>query len=225
MEKAVISLSGGLDSTTLMAHILNHVPSIELHICNFFYGSKQNKYEQVAITRLIQHYSKNYNLVLHKIDLQNIFQHVSSDLLLSGGEIPEGHYEAEVMKKTVVPGRNMLFISIMASIAESIGASDIYIGVHSGDHHIYPDCRPDFIEAARNAVLYSTEQKIMLRAPFLHKNKADLVAIGHQINVPYEYTRTCYKDQAIACGKCGSCVERLEAFELNGLTDPIEYEN
>jgi len=225
MKKAVISLSGGLDSATLMARILNDVPSIELHICNFFYGSKQNKYEQIAITKLVKYYSQNHKLVLHKIDLQNIFQHVSSDLLLSGGEIPEGHYEAEIMKKTVVPGRNMLFISIMASIAESIGAYDIYIGVHSGDHHIYPDCRPEFINAAQQAIWYSTDQKIMLRAPFLQKSKADLVAIGHSLQVPYEYTRTCYKDQAIACGKCGSCVERLEAFELNGLKDPIEYEN
>jgi 7-cyano-7-deazaguanine synthase len=159
-------------------------------------------------------------------DLSGIMQNFKSDLLLSGGEIPEGHYAGENMRKTVVPGRNLIFISIMAGLAESIGAQAIALGVHSGDHHIYPDCRPEFIHLARNTIRASSNNQISyLFTPFISLDKADILRIGYALHFPppYDLTRTCYKNQEYSCGKCGSCVERLEAFDKIGRKDPIPY--
>jgi 7-cyano-7-deazaguanine synthase len=142
-----------------------------------------------------------------------------------GGEIPEGHYESENMRKTVVPGRNLIMLSIMAGIAESEGASFVGIGVHSGDHHIYPDCRHEFIKSADTTIFLSSDRKVHIDAPFIGEDKASILEMGYSYNikVPYHLTRTCYKDQIHSCGKCGSCSERLEAFYLIGKEDPITY--
>ena len=128
------------------------------------------------------------------------------------------------MSQTVVPGRNLIMSSILASIAETVGAQQIYLGVHSGDHAIYPDCRPEFVEALDKTVKTSTDGKCVVVAPYLRGDKTSIIKDGLTMGVPYKDTRTCYKDQGIACGKCGSCQERLEAFKANGIEDPIEYE-
>lgn len=216
--KYVLSLSGGMDSTTLLGSLLlNH----EVHAFQFVYGSKHNPYEIEAVRKLAQH----YNLNIPVIDLTPAFQSIQSHLLQSGGDIPEGHYEAENMRQTVVPGRNSIFISILAGIAESIGAEKVAIGVHAGDHHIYPDCRSRFIEAMDLAVRLSSDGRVFLSAPFISMTKTDILKHGLPIGVPYHLTRTCYKDQSVACGKCGSCQERLESFAVNGIQDPLEYES
>lgn len=222
MKKIVMGLSGGLDSATLLGFLLDEGYAVEC--CTFTYGSKHNEYENKAAVDIVNHYQcKNYPVVQHFFDLSEVFTPFKSNLLKSGGEIPEGHYNDESMRLTVVPGRNLILLSIMAGLAESIGAEIVALGIHSGDHFIYPDCRPSFFTAANTAIRNSTDGKVTLRAPFLLIGKGEVVNIGTNLEVPYELTRTCYKDQEDACGKCGSCVERLEAFKNNNLIDPVKY--
>lgn len=166
------------------------------------------------------------SVFIHAFNLTEVMQGFKSNLLLSGEEIPEGHYNDETMKKTVVPGRNMIFISIMAGYAESVGADTVALGVHAGDHHIYPDCREEFISSVNATVGLSTDGKVKVIAPFQHYDKYDILKIGYGLSpvVPYHLTRTCYKDQLHSCGKCGSCQERLEAFGKLMIKDPIQYQ-
>lgn len=225
MQKVVIGLSGGMDSATLLGMLLNE--GVEVHCCHFQYGSKHNKYEAKAIEDLMLFYSSlTKKIHLYNFDLRQPFSAFNSNLLQHGGDIPEGHYESDSMKLTVVPGRNLIFASIMAGLAESIGAEAVALGVHSGDHHIYPDCRDTFITALRKTVSESTEGQVRVIAPLLAEDKASILKIGYNLPtpVPYRLTRTCYKDQVLPCGKCGSCVERLEAFEKIGGNDSIAYE-
>lgn len=159
------------------------------------------------------------------VNLDFIRDLFKSNLLKDQGEIPEGHYNDSNMSLTVVPGRNSIFITIMAGYAESVDADTVALGVHAGDHVVYPDCRPLFISAMNTAIQASTEEKVHIETPFLHLNKTEILKIGYSLPtpVPYEYSRTCYKDQELSCGKCGSCSERLEAFKLIGKVDPIKY--
>jgi 7-cyano-7-deazaguanine synthase len=218
MTSVLISLSGGMDSATMLG--IARDKGMEIHTIGFTYGSKHNRYEQAAARKLADHYQVPYEL----IDLSAAMAMFRSDLLLSGGEIPEGHYEHESMTRTVVPGRNLIFIALAAGLAQSRDIRFVAVGVHQGDHAIYPDCRPDFVQAACQTVRYSSENKVTLWAPLLDLNKTKIIARGLTLNVPYGLTRTCYKDQPISCGVCGSCQERLEAFAANGLTDPIPYD-
>jgi len=220
--KIVLSLSGGMDSATVLGHYL--AKGHEIIPVNFTYGSKHNVFEKECAKKLCEHYKID---IFPSIDLCFIGDMFSSDLLKSGGDIPEGHYAGENMKSTVVPGRNLIFASILAGYAESVGASHIALGVHSGDHHIYPDCRPKFVECLRETIDKSSDGKIGVLTPFMELDKENILRIGYNLSdeykVPYELTRTCYKDQERSCGVCGSCCERLEAFDKLGHTDPIKY--
>jgi 7-cyano-7-deazaguanine synthase len=224
--RTVVSLSGGMDSTTLLGIVISELENYgtklsELLTVSFKYDSKHNIYELLAAQSIAKYYGVKWLVV----DVRKCFQYTQSDLLKSGGNIPEGHYAENSMKATVVPGRNLIFASILASIAESVKASEIALAVHSGDHHIYPDCRPYFIENLNKTIMESTQGMVSVYTPFLNSPKDTILRYGLDIGgVPYELTRTCYKDQPVACGKCGSCNERLEAFKLNGVIDPIEYE-
>lgn len=225
MQKVVIGLSGGMDSATLLGYYLTQ--GAEVHCCSFYYGSKHGMWERDAVMKIIRYYQEHYKPVyLHCIDLEEAFKHFSSNLLLSGGEIPEGHYENENMKLTVVPGRNMIFASIMAGLAESVKANIVALGVHAGDHAIYPDCRNEFIKALDVAIYLSSDRKVEIKTPFINDDKAGILIRGFEMYpvVPYALTRTCYKDQELSCGKCGSCNERIEAFYKIGIPDPIRYE-
>ncbi len=220
MTKAIVSLSGGMDSTTVLAHaVVQHHGDVAA--VGFTYGSKHNQYENAAAERVAQHYGVPYKL----IDLSSVMAGFKSDLMKSGGAIPEGHYEAASMSRTVVPGRNIIFASILAGIAWSEKAEQVWLGIHAGDHFIYPDCRPAFFEAMRKAVLAGTGDAATLVAPFLFASKADIVKSGLGLDVPYKLTRTCYADQEMACGRCGSCQERLDAFAANKIEDPLAYES
>ncbi|MFW6326754.1 MAG: 7-cyano-7-deazaguanine synthase QueC [Bacteroidota bacterium] len=225
MKKAVIGLSGGMDSATLLGELLEQGYSVIC--CSFKYPSKHNEWELSAAKQIVSYYqAKNMPVIHHVIDVSTVFQFMGSDLLQSGGEIPEGHYASDNMKKTVVPGRNMIFTSIMAGIAETVEAGFIALGVHSGDHFIYPDCRKDFIKAVDLTVFLSSDKTVEIITPFAVDDKASILQRGYKyaIPVPYHLTRTCYKDQELSCGKCGSCNERLEAFSLINKSDPITYE-
>lgn len=217
-KNVLLSLSGGLDSTVLLASLLRDGYNVQL--ATFVYASKHNVYERIAAHNVATH----YKLQTYVVNALSLFQWSKSALLINEQPIPEGHYEEESMKATVVPGRNLIFASVLASIAESQNISNIAFAAHSGDHHIYPDCRPDFFTNLFNTIHLSTDGKVKVLAPFLYKNKTEIVKIGEAAGVPFNLTRTCYKEQLVACGKCGSCVERLEAFKNAALTDPIEYE-
>lgn len=218
--KAVLSLSGGMDSATLLAWMTQRFDEVEC--VGFKYGSKHNAYEAEAAVKLADHYGAQYRLV----DLSQAFATLGfrSNLLQGQGDIPEGHYTDASMERTVVPGRNIIFLSLLAGCAWSVGASVVGIGIHQGDHAIYPDCRESFFLAMQTALNLGTDGRISLIAPFLGGDKKEILDWGLKNGVPYHMTRTCYKDQVLACGKCGSCTERLEAFEKCGITDPVWYE-
>ena len=147
----------------------------------------------------------------------------ASDLLKGGGEFPEGHYEAANMKQTVVPFRNAIMLSIACGFAESVGAEGLVIAAHGGDHAIYPDCREDFMRAMGDAMRLGTYAGVKLLRPFIAMSKGEIAAVGGKLGVDFARTWSCYKGGAIHCGKCGTCVERREAFALAGMTDPTEY--
>lgn len=216
--KVLVVLSGGMDSTTALAWAkANH----EVVGCvNFQYGSKHNEKELSRVVPICHHFKVGLKIV----ELEAAFKDFKSDLLQSGGDIPEGHYADESMKRTVVPFRNGIMLSIAAGLAESMGAKGIVLGNHMGDHAIYPDCRENFATAMREAIRLGTYAEIELLAPFQHADKAAIAKLGDHLKVPFELTWTCYKGKEKHCGKCGSCVERREAFQLAGVVDPTEYE-
>ena len=152
-------------------------------------------------------------------------EYFTSSLLEGSESIPEGHYEEENMKSTVVPFRNGIMLSIAAGIAESHNLNRIYVANHGGDHTIYPDCRPEFIAAMNAATQNGTFNNTKIEAAFTHITKADIVRIGTQLGINYAETWSCYRDGVHHCGKCGTCVERKEAFQEAGLADPTIYED
>ena len=217
MKSGVIILSGGLDSTTLLHQLVQE--GWQLKALSFDYGQKHSKELECAALQ-----AKKFNIEheICSIDFMNdLFK---SNLLKSGEAIPEGHYEDESMKQTVVPNRNMILISIAAGYALSNEATHLFYGAHAGDHTIYPDCRPEFIEQLAKTLELCDWNELALQAPFQDLDKAQIVKIGHDLDVDFTQTWTCYKGLEKACGVCGSCTERIEAFELNGYTDPLPYQ-
>lgn len=221
--KIILSLSGGIDSGTMIGYYLSK--GHQVIPVNFIYGSKHNQYEQKCAVKLCEHY--NIPMGLPSINLGFIGDLFKSDLLKSGGPISEKHSQTENMKSTIVPGRNLIFASILAGYAESTGADAIALGVHSGDYQIYPDCRPKFINSLKETINKSSDGKIDVLAPFLNLDKTWILKIGYglpeKFRTPYKLTRTCYSDQEDSCGICMVCKERLEAFKDIGKTDPIKY--
>ncbi|MCL4167686.1 UNVERIFIED_CONTAM: hypothetical protein GTU68_057607 [Idotea baltica] len=152
-------------------------------------------------------------------------QHFESALLQSGDAIPDGHYEEENMKQTVVPFRNGIMLAIACGFAESVGASAVSIAAHSGDHAIYPDCREDFMRSMAAAMAVGTWDQVSLLRPFIDLRKEDIAARGAVLGVDFSQTWSCYKGENLHCGTCGTCVERKEAFQLAELEDPTDYFN
>lgn len=211
--KAVLIYSGGLDSTTLL---YEYKDSIALAV-TFDYGSKHNARE-IAYAR---ENCKRLGIKHLVIPLGFIGQYFKSDLLLSGGEIPEGSYADDNMKSTVVPFRNGIMLAIAAGLAESYGLDTVMLANHSGDHAIYPDCRPEFVEGMDKAIQAGTYEGIRVVSPYCDITKRDIALRGKAIGLDYSLTYSCYKGGEKHCGKCGTCVERKEA--LAGF-DPTEYE-
>ena len=162
----------------------------------------------------------------HVINLPFINELFKSELLSSGGQIPEGHYESENMKQTVVPNRNMIMSSIAVGYGQSLKYDYLSLGVHAGDHAIYPDCRAEFIEAFKKAVELSDWHQLSIKAPFQRMTKIQILEIGFALSpaIDYSLSWTCYKGNKLACGKCGACQERLEAFSTLHTSDPLLYE-
>ena len=211
--KALLIYSGGLDSTTLL---YEYRDSIALAV-SFYYGSKHNAREIACAVDNCQALGIKHMV----IPLDFMGQYFKSSLLQSGGKIPEGSYADENMKSTVVPFRNGIMLSIAAGLAESYGLDTIMMANHGGDHAIYPDCRPAFVEAFGKAVEAGTYEGIKLISPYCNITKREIALRGKELGIDYSKTYSCYKGGEKHCGKCGTCVERKEALE--GF-DPTEYE-
>jgi len=217
--KVVVILSGGMDSTTLLYKALDEYGSGNVHAISFDYNQKHRKELECATA------SCRKLGISHKVvDLSVLSEVAPSALTRDDWDVPEGHYADENMKQTVVPNRNMVLISLAASYAMGLKAKKVLYGAHSGDHDIYPDCRKDFVDALTLTIKLADWHVVELEAPFWDIDKGDIVIIGKTFGVDYGLTWTCYKGKELACGKCGSCVERLEAFEKAGVKDPVKYE-
>lgn len=230
MKKALVLLSGGMDSVTALYYARSI--DYECTCISFDYGSKHNEKERAAAVKVCEELStpfymydlpttvaikdKEFNLCMNLVPL------LCSNLLTSGGEIPEGHYEAESMKDTVVPFRNGIMLALAVGFAESRDINTIILGNHAGDHAIYPDCRKEFTEAFAESVRLGTSKGIELFTPFVAWTKSDICNWGLDYGVLYENTWTCYNGQGDRpCLKCGTCVERTEAFLDGGRPDPL----
>ena len=216
--KVCVLLSGGMDSVAAFYEVLgSHEVVAGL---SFDYGAKHNARE-IPFAKL----HADRNGVLHQIiPLDFMNRLFKSDLLQSGGEIPDGHYAEESMKQTVVPFRNGIMLAIATGYAESIGAEGLVIAAHSGDHAIYPDCREPFMLAMATAMGEGTYAEIQLLRPFIAMDKTAIARRGVELGIDFSETWSCYKGGEIHCGVCGTCVERREAFILAGLPDPTRYE-
>ncbi|MDE5872011.1 MAG: 7-cyano-7-deazaguanine synthase QueC [Muribaculaceae bacterium] len=209
MKDSVIVLSGGMDSTTLLH---DRKAQIALAV-TFDYGSRHN-------AREIECARKNCEMLGIEhivIPLEFMGRYFKSSLLIGGEDIPEGHYADENMKSTVVPFRNGIMLSIAAGLAESRGLKKVMLANHGGDHAIYPDCRPGFVDAMSDAIRQGTYDGIVIDAPYTDITKSDIARIGKRIGVDYNLTYSCYKGGEKHCGKCGTCVERMEALRDAGI--------
>ncbi len=202
--KALLIYSGGLDSTTLLYEYRDR---ISLAV-SFDYGSKHNAREIACAVDNCKRLGIKHLI----IPLGFIGQYFKSDLLLGGGEIPEGHYAEENMKSTVVPFRNGIMLSVAAGLAESYGLDTVLLANHAGDHAIYPDCRPEFVAAMDDAVRAGTYEGIRVVSPYCLLTKRDIALRGKDLGVDYSRTYSCYKGGEKHCGKCGTCTERKEAL-------------
>ena len=206
-----------MDSFTLLHHALDKGYGVDC--ITFNYGQRHIK--EVECARLICEEHNLTNLLIEIANVESIF--AKSALTSKDIEVPHGSYQSATMQTTIVPNRNMLFISHAIAYAISQNIDSVWYGAHAGDHFIYPDCRPEFL-SAMNAVAQTCHTfPISVEAPFLNFSKAEIIKKGLQLGIDYSHTWTCYEGQEFACGKCGSCNERLEAFAINNLTDPLHY--
>ena len=216
MRNSLIAHSGGVDSTTLLYEDREEVACA----VGFDYGSKHNAQELAAAKAICRELEIPYLI----IPLAFIEEYFRSDLLLSGGEMQLGDYSEENMRSTVVPFRNGIMLSILAGLAESRDLQQVLIANHFGDHAIYPDCRESFVKPMGEAITAGTSNGVKLVAPYTTLTKAEIVARGTRLGVPYSKTYSCYQGGERHCGRCGTCRERHEAFVANGLEDPTLYE-
>ncbi len=216
--KTIVICSGGLDSVTL-AHKVAAEDEL-LGLVSFDYGQRHKKEIDFAV-KCADRLGTQHQL----IDISPLGAMLSGSALTDDISVPDGHYAEKTMKITVVPNRNAIMLTIAFGIASAQGADAVAAAVHGGDHFIYPDCRPAFIEALQNMQDYALEGQanIKLYTPFVTIAKADIVSIGQSLAVPFDMTWSCYKGGTRHCGRCGTCVERIEAFALARVFDPTEY--
>ena len=216
-QKVVVIYSGGMDSFTVLNKALQQ--GHEVYALSFDYGQRHVKELKVA-AQVCEKLGVSHKIV----DISAINQLIGGSSLTDDIEVPEGHYEEESMKSTIVPNRNMILLSLAVGYAVSLKASKVYYGAHSGDHAIYPDCRPEFVQKMDDVCRIANYDAVEFFSPYLNNTKIDILTDGLKMGLDYSQTWTCYNGRDKACGKCGACQERLEAFALNNVTDPIEYE-
>lgn len=217
MEKdALLVLSGGMDSTTMLYDYAGQIAAA----VTFNYGANHNRREAACA----RENCRRLGIEWIEIDLEFMGRYFKSSLLSGADAIPEGHYTAENMKSTVVPFRNGIMLAVACGLAESRGLRKVLIANHSGDHAIYPDCRPEFVGAMSEAMRQGTYEGVEILAPYTNISKADICRRGAAAGVDFSLTYSCYKGGEHHCGRCGTCVERREAFLLAGVPDPTVYE-
>lgn len=215
--KAIIILSGGMDSTTLLYDVINQ--GYEVKALGFNYGQKHKRELECA-----QKTCDKLGIEYRILDLSVLNQVAPSALTREDWKVPEGHYEDKNMKQTVVPNRNMVLLSLATAYAISNDATKLFYGAHAGDHSIYPDCRKEFIDKMGDVIKICDWKSVDLEAPYWNIDKGDIAIKGIKLGVDYSLTHTCYNGLEKACGKCGACQERLLAFEKAGIEDPILYD-
>ena len=217
MSNVVAIFSGGLDSTVLLYHLRAEGHGVAA--LSVDYGQRHRR--ELDSARVI---ASGLGIEHEVADLRGVTH------LLGGSSqtdtsiaVPQGHYTAESMKTTVVPNRNMIMLAVAAGWAISRKADAVAYGAHAGDHTIYPDCRPEFADAVRRCLQLADWHRVDLLYPFISLTKAHIVRRGAELNVPFARTWSCYEGGDLHCGRCGTCVERREAFAQAGVTDPTEY--
>jgi len=216
-DTVVVIYSGGMDPYTLL-HLARE-RGYRVHALSFNYG--QRHVRELECARSVCEAQG----IPHKvIDIRAMSEVMAGSSLTSDIDVPEGHYEEDSMKATVVPNRNMILLSLATGYAVTVGAGAVWYGAHGGDHAIYPDCRPEFVEKMDAVCRVANYEPVGIEAPFMAMDKGQILAEGLRLGLDYSQTWTCYNGREQACGRCGSCVERLEAFAVNGVTDPLEYE-
>ena len=215
MKDALIVVSGGMDSTTLL---YEYADSIALAV-TFNYGSNHNARE----IECARYNCARLGIELVVVDMPFIGQLFNSSLLSGAEAIPEGNYDDENMRSTVVPFRNGIMLAVAAGLAESRGLHRLMMANHGGDHAIYPDCRPGFVDAMSRAIAEGTYEGITIDAPYTNITKTDIARRGAALGVDYAHTYSCYKGGERHCGRCGTCTERRQAFAEAGVPDPTDY--
>jgi len=226
--KALVLFSGGLDSSVCLGLAVKEYGPDEVLALSIYYGQKHRKELEAS-----EKVAAFYGVKRITLDLGEIFRGSRCSLLEAAGEeIPHETYSAQLARSdgapvsTYVPYRNGLFLSSAASVALSNGCEVIYYGAHADDSagSAYPDTSPAFNSAIADAIYIGSGNALRVVAPFIGRPKADVVAVGKEIGVPFELTWSCYEGREKACGLCGTCRDRIRAFRENGCTDPIEYE-
>ena len=218
--KTLVVCSGGLDSVTLAYKVAREHTLAGL--VSFDYGQRHKKELEYA-----KRIAEKLNIPHNIIDISNAGAQLSGSALTDDIDVPEGHYAEDSMKATVVPNRNAIMLTIAYGIASAQNLDAVATAVHGGDHYIYPDCRPEFIKSFEEMQNHALEglSNIKLYTPFLETDKTEIARQAAELNVPIEDTWSCYKGGDIHCGRCGTCVERIEAFHLADVKDPTEYED
>lgn len=219
-EKIVPIISGGIDSTVMLWYFARNKYDI-VETISFIYGQKHHVETDYA-EKIMEMFREEFSLINHQlVDISNIGEIIAFGALTGKEDIPKTMYDDVSQRITVVPNRNMIFLSIAAARAITLGASLIGYAAHASDYSVYPDCRPEFIESMDKAlILGNLWDPVHLEAPFKHLSKTEIVKLGIEIKAPLHLTWSCYEGSDRPCLECGTCLERTEAFLENEISDP-----
>ena len=218
LKDTILIYSGGMDSSVLLYYLISN--GINVKCLTIDYGQKHKK----EITSAIN-ICKNISIEHKIVDLSSLSTIFSTSSLVNANiNLPLGHYEKTSMKSAVVPNRNMILLSIATAWAIDSNIESVSYAAHSGDHAIYPDCREIFANAMNTAIGLCDWKKVFLNRPFVSMKKTDICKLGNKLKIPFEKTWSCYEGKELHCGKCGTCIERREAFYLSGVSDLTKYE-
>ena len=213
----VVIYSGGMDSFTVLHRALRE--GLNVHVLSFDYGQRHARELDTA-----RQVCASLGLPHQVVDIRAIHGLIDNSALTNPAQaMPQGDYDADNLRATVVPNRNMILLSLAIAKAVNIGAERVDYGAHGGDRVLSPDCRPEFVEAMNHVAGIANFEPVKLHAPYLKVSKADILRDGLAMGLNYRHTWTCYEGRELACGVCGSCRERLDAFAANGVTDPLAY--